>query len=176
MDIEVRKLESADAAIISKAFKEMGWNKPVSQYSRYYEQQVRGEREVLLATLSGQFAAYLTILWQSQYQPFLKSGIPEIQDLNVLQKFRQRGIASRLMDDAEAIVASRHTEIGIGVGLHPGYNAAQRLYVKRGYVPDGYGVTYSYLPVSEGSQVLLDDELVLWFTKSLGSKQERVSQ
>lgn len=28
------------------------------------------------------------------------------------------------------------SEMGIGVGLHPVYNAAQRLYGRRGYVPE----------------------------------------
>ena len=56
---------------------------------------------------------------------------------------------------------------GIGVGLHPGYNQAQRLYVKRGYIPDGRGVTYRDRYVEEGTQVVLDDDLVLHFTKSL---------
>ena len=39
-------------------------------------------------------------------------------------------------------VARRSGVVGIGVGLHPGYNAAQRLYVKRGYIPDARGITY----------------------------------
>ena len=58
--------------------------------------------------------------------------------------------------------------MGIGVGLSRDYGAAQRLYIKRGYVPDGRGVTYNYLPVMAGSKVLVDDDLVLWFTKKLG--------
>ncbi len=65
--------------------------------------------------------------------------IPEIQDLNVLPPFRRKGIATMLLDRAEAEVACRSDVVGIGVGLHPGYNDAQRLYVKRGYIPDGLG-------------------------------------
>jgi hypothetical protein len=41
-----------------------------------------------------------------------------------------------------AEVARRSGVVGIGVGLHPSYNAAQRLYVKRGYIPDARGITY----------------------------------
>ncbi len=55
------------------------------------------------------------------------------------------------------------------VGLHPGYNQAQRLYVRRGYIPDGRGVTYRNEYVMEGMQVKLDDDLLLHFTKSLAS-------
>ena len=34
--------------------------------------------------------------------------------------------------------------VGIGVGLYPDYGSAQRLYIKRGYLPDGHGATYNY--------------------------------
>ncbi|MFA5891920.1 MAG: GNAT family N-acetyltransferase [Actinomycetota bacterium] len=78
-------------------------------------------------------------------------------------EFRRRGIASRILDHAEEVAASRSSIVGIGVGLHPGYNAAQRLYVKRGYVPDGLGVTYDDRYVKEGEQVHMDDKLVLHF-------------
>jgi hypothetical protein len=47
------------------------------------------------------------------------------------------------------------------------YNAAQRLYLKRGYIPDGRGVTYRDRFVEEGEQVALDDDLVLHLTKEL---------
>ena len=60
--------------------------------------------------------------------------------------------------------------VGIGAGLHPGYNAAQRLYGRRGYIPDGRGVTYRDCYIDEGSHVLLDDDLVLHFTKQLRSE------
>jgi Acetyltransferase (GNAT) domain len=59
------------------------------------------------------------------------------QDLNILRQFRRQGIASHLLDRVEAEVARHSGVVGIGVGFYPGYNAAQRLYVRRGYVPDG---------------------------------------
>lgn len=39
------------------------------------------------------------------------------------------------------------------------------LYVKRGYIPDGKGVAYNYIPVMPGEKYPVDDDLVLWFTK-----------
>lgn len=60
--------------------------------------------------------------------------------------------------------------VGIGVGLYAGddggYGPAQRLYVNSGYIPDGNGLTYDYQTVLPGDTVRLDDELVLWFTKT----------
>lgn len=76
-----------------------------------------------------------------------------------------------LLDIAEKEAATRSDVVGIGVGLYAGveggYGAAQRLYVKRGYIPDGKGVTYQYKPTIPGNSYPLDDDLVLWFTKKL---------
>lgn len=93
--------------------------------------------------------------------------IPEIQDLNVLPEFRNRGIASALLDHGEKVVAKESSTVGIGVGLHPGYNAAQRLYAKRGYIPDGRGISYRDRYPREGESVVLDDHLLLHLMKHL---------
>jgi hypothetical protein len=39
--------------------------------------------------------------------------------------------------------------------------------VLRGYVPDAQGVAYDGRYVAEGEQVVFDDHLVLYFTKTL---------
>jgi len=62
---------------------------------------------------------------------------------------------------------ARAGHVAIGGGLHPGYNAPQRLYVLRGYVPDGLGVTYDDRYVEEGEAVRFDDLLVLHLIKRL---------
>ena len=49
------------------------------------------------------------------------------------------------------------------------YGAAQRLYVQRGYVPDGRGVTYGYRTLCPGEETRIDDDLALWFTRELAS-------
>jgi len=105
--------------------------------------------------------------WRPSYPGFSEQNIPEIQDLNVLRQFRRQGVASRLLDRAESEVARLSGVVGIGVGLHPGYSGAQRLYVRRGYIPDGRGVTYRDRYMDEGAQVVLDDQLVLHLTKKL---------
>jgi hypothetical protein len=74
-----------------------------------------------------------------------------------------------LLDRAEAEVARRSGVVGIGVGLHPGYNAAHRLYVKRGYIPDARGITYRECFVEERACVVLDDDLVMHFNKAVTS-------
>ena len=182
---------------ISEAFNQIGWNKPASLFEEYLKEQEAGERLVWVAFINrhgersaaiqnnknnwiasssmiprnDEFAGYVTLKWQSQYPSFKEQNIPEIMDLNLLPHYRKMGIGSLLLDTAEKEAAMRSATIGIGVGLYAGadggYGSAQRLYVKRGYIPDGKGVTYNYEPTIPGNSYALDDDLVLWFTKKL---------
>jgi GNAT superfamily N-acetyltransferase len=165
--LSIQPLEPANVQLIADAFAEIGWNKPASQHERYLAEQQRGERLVLVAWADGHFAGYLTIVWDSGYPPFRAAGIPEIVDFNVLPRYRRRGIGGRLMDEAERLIAERSREAGIGVGMYSNYGAAQRLYVKRGYVPDGRGLSTGDRYVVPGETVRVDDGLVLHFTKRL---------
>jgi hypothetical protein len=73
-----------------------------------------------------------------------------------------------LIAEFEKVAASKgYTAIGPGVGLYADYGPAQRLYTSLGYRPDGNGVTYNCQPVLPGLLVHLDDDLVLWMSKSL---------
>src|SRR5215469_2316693 len=153
--VEIRLLQEGDPTRIAVAFKVMGWNKPEAQYRRYLHEQMAGTRTCFVAIVVGKFAGYVTINWQPAYLGFADLNIPEIQDLNVLTTYRRRGIASCLLDRAEREAARRSGVVGIGVGLHPGYNAAQRLYVKRGYIPDARGITYRNRFVEEGASVVV---------------------
>jgi GNAT superfamily N-acetyltransferase len=171
--IQIRPLIREDIAAISEAFNEIGWNKPVSLFEGYLKEQELGARIVWVAHVQDEFAGYVTLNWQSQYESFAAARIPEIMDLNVLPPFRKVRVGSMLLDIAEKEAATKSEVVGIGVGLYAGedggYGAAQRLYVKRGYIPDGKGVTYNYEPTIPGNSYPLDDDLVLWFTKRLSS-------
>lgn len=169
--IQIRPLIRKDIAAISEAFNEIGWNKPATLFEGYLKEQELGTRIVWVAHVKDEFAVYITLKWQSGYPSFKEQNIPEIMDLNVLPSFRKMGIGSLLLDAAEKEAATRSDTIGIGVGLYTGedggYGAAQRIYVKRGYIPDGKSVTYNYEPTIPGNSYALDDDLVLWFTKKL---------
>lgn len=170
-DILIRPPIREDIAVISAAFNQIGWNKPASLFEGYLKEQEVGERIVWVAHFKGEFAGYVTLKWQSGYPSFKAENIPEIMDLNVLPHYRKMGVGSLLLDCVEKEAATKSQIIGIGVGLYAGedggYGAAQRLYIKRGYIPDGKGVTYNYEPTIPGNSYSLDDDLVLWFTKKL---------
>ena len=163
----IRPLTSKDIPEIARAFQELGWDKPASQYERYLSEQSMGLRQVFIASIEEEFAGYLTICWLSLYEPFRKESIPEIADFNVLPKFRRQGIGSQLMDKAENEIAKLNSIAGIGVGMDSDYGAAQRLYVLRGYVPDGRGLHYRDHSVKHGEQITVDDDLAIYLTKEL---------
>ena len=161
----LRLLEARDIAPIAAAFAAIGWNKPEAQYARYFAEQQAGARTVLTAWVAERFAGYLTIVWQSDYPPFRDARIPEIRDFNVLPDVRRMGIGTALMDEAEARIFECSSFVGIGVGMTQDYGAAQRMYVQRGYVPDGRGLITHEQPVAYGVPVMVDYGLVLFFTK-----------
>ena len=164
---DIRLFDRLDIPKIAEAFEELGWNKPASQYERYLMEQTLKVRDMYIACVQGQFAGYLTICWQSSYAPFREQQIPEIMDFNVLPKFRRQGIGTQLMDRAEAEIAEVSPMAGIGVGMTPDYGAAQKLYVLRGYIPDGNGLHYLGRPTQYGQTLKVDDNLALYLTKEL---------
>ncbi|MBZ0285722.1 MAG: GNAT family N-acetyltransferase [Anaerolineae bacterium] len=165
--LTIRLLTEPDIQPIAAAFAELGWNKPASQYARYLAEQESGLRTVFVAFVDEAFAGYVTVLWQSGYPPFREANIPEIADFNVLPELRRQGIGGRLMDAAEASVAERFPVVGIGVGLFADYGAAQRMYMKRGYIPDGRGIFTQGHFVQYNESIVIDDEPALYFMKYL---------
>lgn len=162
-ELEIRAMVQEDPAVMGAAF--AVWGKSVAGFEQYLGMQRSGERDVFVATVGGEFAGYVTLTWEPPYDH--GAGIPEIQDLNVLPTYRRRGIGNALMDAAEARAGERSDVVGIGVGLYVDYGSAQRMYVRRGYLPDGRGLMYDWKPVPPGEQVRLDDDATLMFTKSL---------
>ncbi|MFI4937409.1 MAG: GNAT family N-acetyltransferase [Candidatus Berkiellales bacterium] len=165
--INIRLMIHGDVPEIVTAFKNIGWNKPVALFQGYLEEQKNKERFVWCAYKNNNFAGYVTLNLNSRYLPFREQNIPEINDLNVLQQYRSKGIGTQLLDVAEKKAASFGNKVGIGVGLYPDYGAAQKLYVKRGYIPDGKGATYQYHNTLPGKDYCLDDDLNLWFIKEM---------
>lgn len=163
--LKIRAIQESDISLIVSEFERFQWSKPASTFEGYCKEQSKQERLIWLAFYQEAFAGYVTLKWQSYYQPFNQSKIPEIMDLNVLPPYQKKGIGSALLDLAEKEAFKKSSIVGIGVGLYSDYGPAQKLYIARGYQPDGLGLTYNYKPVEAGSMVCLDDDLVLWFTK-----------
>ncbi len=163
----IRSMISQDITAFPAAFKLQGWDKPTDQYEQYYKEQQAGDRVVVVAEIDGEVAGYLTILPKPSEGPFISSGYPEICDFNVLIRFQRQGVGSALLDYAEGYAKERADGICLGVGLHYGYGSAQRMYVKRGYIPDGSGVWYNGERLEQYASCANDDGLTLYLSKRL---------
>jgi GNAT superfamily N-acetyltransferase len=168
--ILIREMTEQDCSELPRAFSAQGWSKPPEQFERYLAESASGERQTFVAAHEGEFAGYATVVWRSKYPPFVERSIPELVDLNVLIKFRNRGIASRLIEAAEAKISSRSKVSGIRVGLTSDYAAAHQLYIRRGYRPDGRGIFYADTALNYGDTVSIDDNLTIAMTKDLEVK------
>lgn len=150
------------------ALQALGHSQGAGYYERCFEEQSAGKRDILLAMFGGKLAGYVFLNWVPRYQPFRRLEIPEIQDLYVVADARRQGIGEALVAACEARAVDQGcSQIGIAVGLHAGFGAAQRLYVRLGYVPDGSGVTYDREVVRVGEMRAMDDELALMMIKDI---------
>ena len=76
-------------------------------------------------------------------------------------------IGTQLMDKAEGEIARVSSIAGIGVGMTADYGAAQKLYIHRGYIPDGRGVHWRDHHVHYHEDITGADDLALYLTKEL---------
>jgi GNAT superfamily N-acetyltransferase len=163
-------LKNSDIPIIVSSFEKSGWQiKPQSIFDKYLGEQNNDKCICFVSFVNNEFSGYVTLKFESDYQYFRKNKIPEISDLNVLPKFRNKRVGFSLIKKCEEYAAKKSDIVGIGVGLYPDYGPAQRLYVRCGYIPDGHGITYNFEYVVPGKQYPVDDDLILWFTKKLGN-------
>lgn len=167
MDVVIRRMERSDVDDFVAAFGAEGWERSAQGFQAYLDEQDRGERITLIAVADGRHGGFGSLVITPGYPGFREAGIPEVHDLNVLPSLWRQGIATRMMDELERLAAERWPAVGIGVGMHPGYGPAQRLYVVRGYVPDARGLSYDNRPVKQGETLPVDDALNLHFVKNL---------
>lgn len=163
----IRDLEYADAAIITREEIAQGWHQTIDKYLKRLEDQKQGRCISLAAEYRGNVAGYINVYPESKEGPDCCQGLPEIVDFGVLEKYRRLGIGTLLMEQAEKIAARYADTVYLGVGLHAGYGSAQRMYAKRGYIPDGSGVWYGNHICTPYAECVNDDDLVLYMTKKL---------
>jgi GNAT superfamily N-acetyltransferase len=165
MPVTVRALRPSDVEQLQQRFPK----KPPGLFAGYLGEHGAGIRHVLVADIDGGgIAGYLTVFLRPDRRYFVDRDIPEVRDFNVIDELRRQGVGSLLMDAAEAFVRPRCDTLGIAVGLHHWYGPAQRMYVLRGFIPLGEGVTYEDRRVEAGETVQVDDALLLRFAKRLG--------
>ena len=160
----IRKMQESDIKDLSRGFMNQGWPGREGILARYFLEQESREREVLVAEIDAAVAGYVTILPSAKHGPFAEV-YPELSDFNVFEPFRNQGIGNQLLEEAEKRVRVVSSKVTLGVGLHLGYGPAQRLYMKRGYIPDGTGVWYQNQPLEMNTTIQNNDDLVLYLSK-----------
>ena len=164
--IRIRDMQERDAAYFAAEEIAQGWvNATAEKYLLRLSHAGEGMCICLVAEFDGVPAGYLHVYPDCQWGAFGGMGYCELVDFGVLQKFQRRGIGTKLMDVAERIAFSYGDKVYLGVGLHSGYGNAQRLYVKRGYIPDGSGVWYEDRVCAPYSDCKNDDGLILYLIK-----------
>ncbi len=168
--MDISRLTDRLVRICEEQFSQVGYSKPQGYFQGSLAKQHAGDLEFFVAHRGDAYLGHVRLLWHPDYPHFREAGIPEISDLNVLPSYRRRGLGTALIEHCERCAAEKTHTVGIGVGLYPGYNNAQRLYTRLGYILDGHGVHYKNRPVQYGEQPPFDDSLVICFTKQVRSR------
>ncbi len=164
----IRDMEAADAQILNDEYTAQGWHPDIDYYHMRMREHAEGKCVALTAVYQGHPAGAVYVYFSAQEGPFKGKGWPEIVDFGVLQKYQRKGIGNRMMDTAEQIASQHADTVCLGVGLCREYGTAQRMYVKRGYIPDGSGVWYQNKQcVQYETFCTIDDDLVLFLSKRL---------
>ena len=158
-EVLIRDMIQSDAPIITNEEIAQGWHQTIEKYEMRLQHQAQGKSFALIAEYKGNVAGYINIYPNSEGGAFANQGYPEIVDFGVLVKYRRNGIGNKLMDIAEDIASRYSDTVYLGVGVHNGYGSAQRMYVKRGYIPDGTGVWYRGSVCPQYTDCCNDDDL-----------------
>lgn len=165
--LHIRRMRPEDAQVIYDTYLSYDWHPVLDTYLRYYQEQEQDQRLVFIAEYEGQVGGLCTLVWHPTEGPWAHQGYPEIVDLSVFYHLHRRGIGNHLMEVAEREAARRADMVYLAVGLHAGYGAAQHLYAKRGYLPDGSGVWYRGQALPPYAPCCNDDDLWLFLSKKL---------
>lgn len=166
--ITIDRCKDGDIPALEALLSAMGKQLDEGYFEFCLKEQQEGRREIYILRKDSADCGYGILNWTPRYGLYSRLGIAEVQDVNVIPEYRRQGIASAFIEYCEkAALDKGHEMIGISVGLTADFGAAQALYVKRGYIPDGNGVTYDRDPVSIGDTLVMNDNLCLMLIKEL---------
>ncbi len=166
-EITIRDMQISDAEIFTEEEIKQGW---IDATTEKIENRIKdvayGKAISIVAEYLGNPAGYVSVYINSDWGSLGGKGYSEIIDFAVLEKYRCKGVGTTLMDIAEKIAFKYSDTVYLGVGLHNGYGSAQRMYIKRGYIPDGMGVWYGDKVCEQYADCKNDDDLNLYLYKT----------
>ncbi|MBR3635583.1 MAG: GNAT family N-acetyltransferase [Lachnospiraceae bacterium] len=165
--IRIRSMIKEDAKVLYDTYLSYGWHPSIETYANYHKEQEEGKRLVFIAEYEDRVCGQCTLVLNPDEGPWGNKGIPEIVDLTVFIDVHNKGIGNKIMDVVEKEASKISDKVYLAVGVHSGYGAAQRMYVKRGYVFDGSGVWYQGKQLDQYAPCVNDDDLVLFMSKEI---------
>ena len=165
--ILIRSMHENDIDALIRNYTEQGWSKPREVLEKYVDDQKHSLLYTFVAEFNNDVAGYTILYADTGVGPFAFQKVPLISDFIVFKKYQRKGIGSKILDEAEKKASELCDKVQLGVGLHSGYGSAQRVYIKRGYVPDGTGVWYNDSQLEQYAECKNDDALVLFLVKTL---------
>ena len=99
----IRHMEPGDVRTIVREETARGDAVSVEKYDIRLRDQAENRSVALVAVYHGAVAGYIHVYREAGQGPFAGTGIPEIVDFGVLEKYRKNGIGTRLMDVAERL-------------------------------------------------------------------------
>ncbi len=160
----IRALIYSDVESFVQAFQMQGWTKGKEIFLKYLKEQQEGTRQVFVYEKEGVPVGYATLVTNNDSTSEYK-GLPMVVDFNVLIAYQNQGIGNKILEAVEAEAKKCANAICLYVGLHTGYGPAQRMYVKRGYIPDGKGAYYDEKIATPYAPYPLDDSLIIGLKK-----------
>ena len=161
----IRSMTAEDSQIFYATYLSYGWQPNKSTYENYYKEQESGRRKVFVAEYQDNVSGICTLVLNPSEGPWAGMNYPEIVDLSVFKNVQNLGIGNKLLEVVEQEAFKIANMVYLAVGVHSGYGAAQRIYVKRGYNFDGSGVWYKGKPLKQYAPCMNDDDLVLFMSK-----------
>ena len=161
-DVIIRDMLETDPEIITYEEHLQGWtHQKVEKYTQRLKDVAENKCVALVAEYKGNVAGYFNVYPDTKSGLFAGKGWPDL--LTIFN----HGIGNTLMQVAEDIARKYADTVCIGVGLHRDYGAAQRMYVKRGYIPDGSGLWWKGKNLEPYADMKNDDEAVIYLSKKL---------
>jgi ribosomal protein S18 acetylase RimI-like enzyme len=157
----VRPCSANDLALVSTR-----WPVPGGVHEAHYAAQLSGTATYLIAWANAEPLGSGMIQWAGCGGANARQAFPDAVEINHLQvrpEWRERGVGTAIIEDAETRAAGRgHALVALGVGLEN--DRAARLYRRLGYTATGILDTFTYSwiddngashPESETSELLV---------------------
>jgi hypothetical protein len=155
---------------VKRVVKSAFFSRDEATIDAHFEDHENGASTTILGYEDGRLVGIVTIRWQCHYPSFRDRNIPLIQNIEIRYEDRGRGIGNRMLQRTEEEIARRSPLAGLVVGISADYGPAQRLYARRGYIPDGRGVCRQFTPLQNGDVVTVDHDLLMWLVKDVSEQ------